>query len=149
MSSSMCSSEFEVPDEADMQSASFNGFLHFSFGDLFATGVDEVSLLNVSTFCIFALMIAPAAHEEHVKAFAPASGPRKLNVGYIVEQRHATRRGATGTFGQGFCGGKAKSQYVRDRKSSICFRLGSVAGLRTCASCDNCDPRSGGGAVGR
>ena len=53
MSSSMCSSDFAVPDEADMQSASFNGFLHFSFGDLFATGVDEVSLLNVSTFLHF------------------------------------------------------------------------------------------------
>ena len=53
MSSSMCSSDSEVPDEADMQSAFVNGFLHFSFGDLLATGVDEVSLSNVSTFLHF------------------------------------------------------------------------------------------------
>ena len=51
--------------EAIVRAAFLNSVLHYSIGDALATGVDEVSLLNVSALYIFALMIAPCAHEEH------------------------------------------------------------------------------------
>ena len=50
--------------------AVFNRVLHFQIGDVLAAWVDELSFLNVSTFCTFELVIAPTAHEEHVEAFA-------------------------------------------------------------------------------
>ena len=91
-----------------------------------AAWVDEVSFLNVSTFGIFALMVALAAHEEHVEAFAllpdrarsttvtslQQEATRECNPSFGLAERR--RASTSGTVRVQFVFGEAPQQDIED-----------------------------------
>ena len=111
-----------------------------------ATGVDEVSFLNVSTFCAFELLIAPTAHEEHVEAFALLPDRARSTTATSLSSRRPLVEVQSEASGW-----RKGEEPVRQGpyESNLFLAWRRSRRLRTCASCDNCDVRSGGGAVGR